>query len=298
MKTWKKISGIALALLLLFFVIHFYFLTHEDKSENVSSPQLQQALYSGYTGYAFVTPNTTLRFNVLWAGQNAGPGFSLHVEGIPKGINWSVEAVDVSCPDQLREMSCRDISLMLNPTAPGNYSLSQVTISVKTNAGTVSAKLGEVRLEVVGKAFENLTHVYYPYAGAYVDGNITPGSDFMYYVVLKNTGTDNLSITGVHIDDQAFRILGLYYQDIPPEVPPQLLDVPNMSKALEFPKDGLIIRPNETIAVIVPFRAKVQARYALVIPKLTVVDSTGKMHNVPGIPYYIMGASESEKGRK
>lgn len=191
MRTWKKISGIAVAVLLLFFALHFYFLNNHDKPENAGTSQSQQALYSGYVGYAFATLNTTLRFNILWAGQNTGPGFSVHVEGVPEGINWSAKVVDVPCPSHLGEMSCRDISLTLNPAVPGNYSLSQVTISVKTNVGTVSAKLGGIKLEVVGNAFENLTPVYYPYAGAYVDGNLSPGDEFTYYVVLKNVGTED-----------------------------------------------------------------------------------------------------------
>lgn len=89
----------------------------------------------------------------------------------------------------------------------------------------------------------------------------------------------------------------MYYQDIPLDVPPQSLDVPNISKALEFPKEGLIMGPNETVGVIVPFRVKVQARCALVIPKLTVVDSAQNIHSIPGIPYYIMG-DNSENERK
>jgi len=281
-----KNLGKILALVMGTAIIVALFLHPVDHEEE---PPVKVLLYSGYVGCAFVSPGTQLQFRFLWAEEKPSPGYSLHVRGVPEGINWSVEVSETPCPDRLKGMKCRHVHLLMTPEVPGRYNLSGVRLYITTNDSNVSGTLGNVGL-VVEEGLGNVTAVYFPYAGSILDRNISPGDEFMYYVALKNRGLENLTVRGINIGCSFFAVEGVYYQEVPSNASPEEInDIPNISRAMKFPKGGLLLKPGETVAIIVPLKARVNSRYAIIAPEIYVMDKKGTVHSVPGIPYYIFG---------
>ncbi|WP_457752075.1 hypothetical protein [Thermococcus sp.] len=289
MENFKKISALAAGLIILMALFYFHFLNSDHGGEKpVVLPE--DVMYSGYVGYAFVSPGTQIEFRFLWAEKTPSLGYSLHVRGVPEGINWSTEVFKTPCPSELKGMTCRHIYLLMTPEVPGKYNLSGVKLYITTNGSNLSAKVGNVSMVVEGSVFKNITTVYFPYAGSIFNRKLNPGDEVMYYVVLKNRGLENLTISGINMGGSFFTVEGLYYQEVPANASPQeITDIPNMSKAMKFPKEGLLLKPGKTVAIIVPLKARVNSRYAIIVPEIYVVDKGGTTHSVPGIPYYILG---------
>ncbi len=246
----------------------------------------------GYIGYAFVGANTTLEFHGMLVGKDLGPGFSISVTGIPKEIQRKTGIRDISCPNKFKGVECKDITLLLTPGFPGSYDLSDATITVTSNSESLPSKLGNVKLEVISNTFNYLKPVYYPYAGAYLRSIITPNLTFYYYTVFKNSGNESIRVIGAKADSSLITTLGLYYQEIPLNVSPLTLDVPNINKAKVVPQDGLLIKPGNIVAIIVPVKIKVQAENAIISLKFEIkYGKSEKLTEVPGIPYYILGGN-------
>lgn len=259
--------------------------------ETINTPSKPRFSY-GYVGYAFVEANTTLEFHGMLVGKELGPGFSISVAGVPDGITRKTEINVRPCPGSYESngFECRDVVLFLTPTAPGKYDLSNVTVTVSSNSNSLSAKLGEVKLEVKGRNESDLKPVYYPYAGTYLATNMTQNDTFYYYTVFRNGGNETLLLTGVKGDESLIDMLGLYYQEVPPNVSPTELDVPNINKAHAVPQGGLRIEPGEIVALIVPVNVKVPAHNVVLALKFEVKhERTGKQEEIPGIPYYVLG---------
>jgi len=289
LENFKKISVIAAALILWVIISYFYPTNSEHGGEKpVVLPE--DIMYSGYVGHVFVSPGTQIEFRFLWAEKNPSPGYSLHVRGIPEGIDWSTKVFETPCPNELKGMKCRHIYLLITPKAPGKYNLSGMKLYITTNGGNVSGTLGNVSMVVGDGKFRNVTTVYFPYAGSILDRNISPGDEFMYYVVLKNRGLENLTISGINIGCSFFAVEGVYYQEVPSNASlGEINDIPNISRAMKFSKGGLLLKPGETVAIIVPLKARAKSRYAIIAPEIYVMDKKGTTHSVPGIPYYILG---------
>ena len=289
MKNSRKIPALAVGLIVLMALCYFHPLNSDHGGEKPVVPP-GDVMYSGYVGHAFVSPGIQIEFRFLWAEKTPSPGYSLHVRGVPEGINWSTEVFKTPCPSELKGMTCRHIYLLMTPEVPGKYNLSGVRLYITTNGSNVSGMLGNVSMVIEGEEFKNITTLYFPYAGSIFNRSLNPGDEIMYYVVLKNRGLENLTISGINMGGSFFTVEGLYYQEVPSNASPgEINDIPNMSKAMKFPKEGLLLKPGETVAIIVPLKARVTSRYAIIAPEIYVVDKRGTTHSVPGIPYYILG---------
>ncbi len=271
------------------FLLAVWVVYNSLSSENPTKTPVTHLSYD-YIGYAFIEANTTLEFHGILMEEEFGPGFSISVSGIPQEIRQKTEIKDIPCPNKLKGYRCRDVTLLLTPTLPGSYDLSEVTITVTSNSQSISSKLGMVKLEVINNTFENLKPVYYPYAGTYLRGNITPNITFYYYTVFKNTGNESIRITGAEANSSLIALLGLYYQEIPPDVPPQNLDIPDINRAKAVPPGGLEVKPENSVAIITPIRIKTPAENAIISLKFEASrHNSEKSLEVPGIPYYILG---------
>jgi hypothetical protein len=285
----KKHMLSALAFLILIIFIGVWIACTHISLKTHNSPK--PTLTYGYVGYAFVEANTTLEFHGMLIEKELGPGFSISVSGIPEGITQKTGIDMRPCPTPYKPsgFECRDIILFITPTVPGKYDLSNVTITVSSKSGSLSTKLGEVKLEVKSGDESDLKPVYYPYAGTYIVPNTTQNHTFYYYTVFRNYGDETLLLTGVEADESFIKVLGLYYQDVPLNVSPTGLDVPNMNKAQAVPQDGLPIKPEKIVAIIVPVKVEAPAQNAVFALKFEVKNErTGKLEEVPGIPYYIL----------
>ncbi|NJD98856.1 hypothetical protein E3E26_03470 [Thermococcus sp. LS1] len=284
----RKKAMLAIAIVSIFFITG-WMIQDSLNNENPTEKPMTRLSYD-YVGYAFIRTNATLEFHGILMEKEPTQGFSIDVKNIPIGLQRKTEIRDISCPNRLKSWRCRDITIMLVPTSPGSYDLSDVTIRITSNSWSVSSKLGRVKLEVTNDTFEGIKSIYYPYAGSYLSDNITPNDTFYYYTVFKNIGNGSIRITNVNANSPLIEILGFYYQEIPENAPPQDLDVPNIKKAKVIPQSGLEIKPGEAIALIVPLRIGTPAENAIISLKFKIKDcNNGKLWEVPGIPYYILG---------
>lgn len=254
--------------------------THAEEQRDIPARN-SQILFSNYRGYVFGHPNTTLWLKFIFAWYNSrGEGIGLALRGLESSINWSIVPGENLHFHDLK-LHGQVFYVRLNFKKPGFYNLSKGYLILSTANNTLSASIGDVVVEISDETYPFLKWYAYPSAGSIWIH--PPNSTITYWTVLKNYGNESIRILNVSFG-AGIMVKNLYYQDVPQNVSPQKLDIPNLNLAKEWPKKGLMLPPQNAVAIITTLQPLGSS--AILSPKI-MVQIGNRTYPVPGTPYYL-----------